>query len=73
MPASQIAKVRLGRPIPNVALLGGLVALTGLVSVDALALVIGERFAGEMGRANQLAAHDTHVHVAAQLAAPVAR
>ncbi len=68
VPASEIAKARLGRPIPNVALLGGLLAMVGLVSPDSLEQAIGERFPGKTGRANQLAARDTHVYAAARLA-----
>ena len=68
VPATEIARARLGRPIPNVALLGGLLALTGLVSLDSLERAILERFPGPTGEANRRAARDTHRHVAAQLA-----
>jgi len=62
VPASRIARERLGRPIPNVALLGGLVALTGVVTLAALEQAIDERFPGEAGRANARAAHDAHTY-----------
>jgi len=68
VPASEIARARLGRPIPNAALLGALVALTGLVSAESLEAAIGERFPGETGHANALAARDTHLYAAARLA-----
>ncbi len=68
VPASEIARARLGRPIPNVALLGGLVSLTGAVSAESLERAILERFPGATGLANRLAARDTHVCASAQLA-----
>jgi pyruvate ferredoxin oxidoreductase gamma subunit len=67
VPASEIARERLGRPIPNVALLGGLVALTEVVSLDALEHAIDERFPGAAGEANARAARDAHARAAGQL------
>lgn len=53
VPATQIAREHLGKPLPNAALLGGFAALTGRVSIDALKIAIEERFgAGRVGRAN---------------------
>lgn len=44
--ASDIAVANLGRPLPNAALLGALVALTGAVGLAALVEAIGQRFSG---------------------------
>ena len=68
VPASEIARAQLGRPIPNIALLGALVALTGAVTLAALEHAIGERFPGETGQANVRAAHDAHRHASTELA-----
>ena len=66
--ASEIARARLGRPIPNVALLGGLIALTGVVALKALEQAIGERVTGDAADANLQAASDAHGQAMAQLA-----
>jgi len=67
VPASEFARARLGRPIPNAALLGGLTALAGLTSIEALERAIEERFgATAAAKANRLAARDAYEHVGAQ-------
>ena len=63
--ASEIARRRTGSPRPNVALLGGLAALTTVVGIDALARAIEARFGGELGTANTAAARDCFEQVAA--------
>ena len=50
VPATELAREHLGRPIPNAALLGGFAALTGLISLDSVAAAIREKFAGEARR-----------------------
>jgi pyruvate ferredoxin oxidoreductase gamma subunit len=45
LPASDLARERLGRPLPNTALLGALAAATGVVGLDAVRRAITERFA----------------------------
>ncbi len=67
VPASEIARTRLGRPIPNAALLGGLLALTGLLELDSLMRAIGERFPASAAEPNALAARDACQHVAGSL------
>lgn len=56
VPATDLAREHLGRPVPNAALLGGLAALTGLVSIDSVAEAIRERFPGRVGEGNVAAA-----------------
>ena len=58
VPASELARARLGRPIPNAALLGALVALTGLISLPALERAIAARFNGAAREGNRAAAGD---------------
>ncbi len=55
-PATDLALEHVGRPLPNAALLGGLAALTGVITPGALANAIGERFAGAVGERNVAAA-----------------
>lgn len=47
IPASRMAAEILGRPVPNVALLAGFLALTDLMPAEALARALGHRFKGE--------------------------
>lgn len=63
VPASEIALARLGRPLPNAALLGGLAALASIVSLEAVAQAIRDTFAGRVADANILAAADAHAWV----------
>ncbi|HSS66985.1 MAG TPA: 2-oxoacid:acceptor oxidoreductase family protein [Nocardioidaceae bacterium] len=56
--ATEVARRRLGRPLPNAALLGGFAALTGAVSVDSIASAIRARFTPSVGEANEQAARD---------------
>ena len=50
VPATEIARERLGRPLPNAALLGAFAALTREVSVASVAAAIRYRFPGEPTR-----------------------
>ena len=56
VPATELALTHLGRPVPNVALLGGFVALTGLVPIEAVLDAIRSRFAGPLAEGNVAAA-----------------
>ena len=56
VPASEIARRNLGRPLPNAALLGGFAALTGRLGLGAVQAAIRERFAGAAGEGNAAAA-----------------
>src|SRR5215213_3141713 len=46
VPATELAREHLGRPLPGPALLGGFAALTGVVSLESVVSAIGERFSG---------------------------
>jgi pyruvate ferredoxin oxidoreductase gamma subunit len=45
LPASELSRERLGRPLPNTALIGAVVALTRVVELPALHVAIRQRFA----------------------------
>jgi pyruvate ferredoxin oxidoreductase gamma subunit len=66
VPASQLARAYLGRPLPNAALLGGLAALCALVPLAAVVEAIGQRFPGPLGIANVAAATEAFHLVHAQ-------
>lgn len=57
LPATELAREHIGRPIPNAALLGGLAGFTGLVSADSIAVAIREKFPGQVGERNAAAAN----------------
>ncbi len=63
VPASELALKHVGRPLPNAALLGGFAAMTGRLTLDAVAQAIRERFPGKVGAANVLAAEAAYAHV----------
>jgi len=56
LPATELAREHLGRPLPGPALLGGLAGLTGLVRLESLAAAIRERFSTAVGDGNVAAA-----------------
>jgi pyruvate ferredoxin oxidoreductase gamma subunit len=56
VPASELAREHLGRPLPNAALLGGFAALTGVVAVASVADAIRGRFPGKVAEGNVAAA-----------------
>ena len=60
VPATELAREHLGRPLPNVPLLGAFAALTGAVSLQSVATAIGERFAGRVQEGNLAAARAAH-------------
>ena len=63
VPATEIARARLGRPLPNAALLGAFAALTREISLDSVAAAIRERFAGTTGEQNVAAAEEAHAFI----------
>ena len=58
VPATDLARQRLGRPLPNTCLLGALAGLTGVVELSALQVAMLERFEGDSGDRNALLAAD---------------
>jgi pyruvate ferredoxin oxidoreductase gamma subunit len=69
LPATRLALTHLGRPVPNVAMLGGFAALRpDLISLDALVAAIEDRFTGRAAEGNIAAATEAHHLVAGTLA-----
>lgn len=56
VPATELARQHVGRPLPNAALLGGFAALTRALRVRSVTAAIRERFPGEAGERNAAAA-----------------
>ncbi len=66
VPATELALQCIGRPVPNTALLGALVALTDAVPLTALLAAIRRRFEGELAGANATAASKAAAFVRAE-------
>jgi pyruvate ferredoxin oxidoreductase gamma subunit len=56
VPATDLAREHLGRPIPNAVLVGGFAALSGLISLESVTAAIREKFRGKLGDGNAAAA-----------------
>jgi pyruvate ferredoxin oxidoreductase gamma subunit len=63
VPATELAREHLGRPLPNVPLLGAFAALTRVVTLESVAAAIGERFEGRTREGNVAAARAAHEFV----------
>ena len=70
--ATEIAIAHLGRPLPNAVMLGGLAALTGVVSLAAVVAAVEERFSGAMRDGNVAAVTEAFNQTRVGLEAPVA-
>jgi pyruvate ferredoxin oxidoreductase gamma subunit len=60
VPAGEIARRHVGRPLPNAALLGSFAALTGVVSLESVVSAIRGRFRGDVGERNAAAAEEAY-------------
>jgi pyruvate ferredoxin oxidoreductase gamma subunit len=67
VPATEVARRRLGRPLPNAALLGGFAALTGQLGLGSVSTAIRERFEGASGEGNVAAAEECFEYVEREL------
>jgi pyruvate ferredoxin oxidoreductase gamma subunit len=63
VPASELARRYLGRPLPNAALLGAFAADSGLIALDSVTGAIRERFPARLADANVAAAEAAHALV----------
>ncbi|MBO3751995.1 2-oxoacid:acceptor oxidoreductase family protein [Streptosporangiaceae bacterium NEAU-GS5] len=67
VPATELALKHVGRPVPNVVLLGGFSAISGLVSLDSVRHAIGDKFSGRVAAANAAAAEEAFAYVQARM------
>lgn len=63
VPATEIAREHLGRPLPNAVLLGAFAALTGVVSLESVQVAIRRRFDGPIGDRNAVGAAAAYRYV----------
>jgi len=70
VPATDLARRHLGRPIPSAVLLGAFAGASGYVGIDAVAAAIRERFTGTVAEGNVAAATAAHDLIRAATEAP---
>lgn len=63
IPATEIAREQIGRPLPNAVLLGAFAALSGVISLDSVTAAIRKRFGGPIGDRNVSGASAAHAYV----------
>jgi pyruvate ferredoxin oxidoreductase gamma subunit len=56
VPATELAMKHVGRPVPNVPLLGGFAALSGLIRLESVIKAINDKFSGKVATGNIAAA-----------------
>ncbi len=67
LPATEIALKQLGRPIPNVPLIAGFAALSGIIKLESVVKAINEKFSGKVAEGNIAAATDAYNLVKEQM------
>ena len=67
VPASELARQYVGRPLPNAALLGGFAAMTGMIDIESVTAAINDVFPGKIAAANAAAAAAAAQYVSQQL------
>jgi len=60
LPATELGLKHLGRPIPNVPLLAGFAALSGLIRLESVHKAISEKFSGKIAQGNIAAATEAY-------------
>jgi pyruvate ferredoxin oxidoreductase gamma subunit len=65
--ATELSRKHIGRPMPNVPLLGGFAAASGIIKLESLVKAINETFSGKVAAGNIAAATEAFNIVAAQL------
>ena len=62
-----LALKHVGRPVPNVPLLGGFAAVAGVLQIESVIKAIKQRFAGKVAEGNVTAAREAHAIVTAEM------
>jgi pyruvate ferredoxin oxidoreductase gamma subunit len=60
LPATELGLRHVGRPIPNVPLLAGFAALSGIIKLDSVIKAVNERFTGKVALGNIAAATEAY-------------
>jgi len=67
VPATELALKHVGRAVPNVPLLGGFAAVSGVITLDAVISAIRDKFSGKVADGNIAAATGAYEAVAQQM------
>ncbi|MBI3222604.1 MAG: 2-oxoacid:acceptor oxidoreductase family protein [Nitrosomonadales bacterium] len=60
LPATEVGLKHIGRPIPNVPLIAGFAALSGLIRLESVNKAISEKFSGKVAEGNIAAATEAY-------------
>ncbi|MDD2774803.1 MAG: 2-oxoacid:acceptor oxidoreductase family protein [Gallionella sp.] len=60
LPATELGLKHVGRPIPNVPLLAGFAALSGMIQLESVVKAINEKFSGKVAAGNIAAATEAY-------------
>jgi len=60
LPATQLGLKHIGRPIPNVPLIAGFAALSGMIKLESVVKAINEKFSGKVAEGNIAAATEAY-------------
>jgi pyruvate ferredoxin oxidoreductase gamma subunit len=60
VPATDLALKHVGRPVPNVPLLGGFAAVSGVLKIESVIKAIEDRFSGKVAAGNVAAAREAY-------------
>lgn len=66
LPATELGLKHVGRPIPNVPLIAGFAALSGIIHLESVILAINEKFKGKVAEGNIAAATEAY-HLVKQM------
>lgn len=67
VPATELSLKHVGRPLPNVPLLGGLAAISKVIQLQSVATAINDKFSGKVAEGNIAAATEAYNIVCARL------
>lgn len=67
LPAAELGLKHVGRPIPNVPLLAGFAALSGVIQLASVEKAIAEKFSGKVAEGNIAAAREAYERVQQQM------
>jgi pyruvate ferredoxin oxidoreductase gamma subunit len=71
VPATDLSVKHLGRPMPNVPLLGGFAAVSGSIKLESVIAAINDRFSGKVAQANVAAASEAYQIVQSRMSGGV--
>lgn len=71
LPATELGSKHIGRPIPNVPLIAGFAALSGMFRLESVIKAINEKFSGKVAEGNIAAANEAYGLVQQQMEARV--